>query len=59
MGKNKQTIQLHTENIIGLLGSLPQDKLQSGYVSDDNIFKILNIEVEQVTENILEQLELG
>ena len=48
MGKNKQTIQLHTESIIGLLGSLPQDKLQSGYVSDDNIFKILNIEDKEI-----------
>lgn len=48
MGKNKQTIQLHTESIIGLLGSLPQDKLQYGYVSDDNVFKILNIEDKEI-----------
>ena len=45
MGKNKQTIQLHTESIIGLLGNL---QLEYGYVSDDNVFKILNIEDKEI-----------
>ena len=45
MGKNKQTIQLHTESIKGLLGNL---QLEYGYVSDDNIFKILNIEDKEI-----------
>lgn len=45
MGKNKQTIQLHTESIKGLLDNL---QLEYGYVSDDNIFKILNIEDKEI-----------
>ena len=45
MGKNKQTIQLNTESIKGLLGNL---QLEYGYVSDDNIFKILNIEDKEI-----------
>lgn len=45
MGKNKQTIQLHTESIKGLLGNL---QLEYGYVSDDNVFKILNIEDKEI-----------
>ena len=45
MGKNKQTIKLHSESIKGLLGNL---QLEYGYVSDDNVFKILNIEDKEI-----------
>lgn len=45
MEKNKQTIKLHSESIKGLLGNL---QLEYGYVSDDNVFKILNIEDKEI-----------